>query len=104
MTWREMLSMAISDGSTLEDVEDAIRDDRAILWVSERAAAVTQYVQVMDLTLAAGDMRELLEMLGQAEEQAMRDGIDRIVCTGRKGWSRALPGYTAMTVYVKELG
>jgi len=104
VTWREILSRAVSDGSDLSEVEDAIRDDKADLWQGENSAAVTQYVKVMDLSLAAGDMEELMQMLDQAETKARTDGVDRIVCTGRKGWARALPGYVPMTVYVKELG
>lgn len=104
MSWQETLARAVSDGSDLSVIEGAIDNGEAELWVSERSAALTQYVRVMDLILAAGDMGELMAMLEQAEAKARADGIDRIVCTGRKGWGRVLPGYKELTVYVKELG
>ena len=104
MSWQETLARAVSDGSDLSEVEAAIVKGEAMLWLDQKSAAVTQYVKVMDLILAAGDMAELMAMLEQAEVKARLDGIDRIVCTGRKGWGRALPGYKTMTVFVKELG
>jgi len=103
VSWQETLARAVSDGSDLSEVEAAIVKGEAMLWLDQQSAAVTQYVRAMDLILAAGDMAELMAMLEQAEAKARRDGIDRIVCTGRKGWGRALPGYKELTVYVKEL-
>lgn len=98
-----MLKRAIPDDGDLSSLEAAISNGEAQLWLSDESAAVTQDTVTLDLIVAAGRMDELLTMLEQAEIEARERGVSRIVCTGRAGLARALPGYRAMTVFVKEL-
>lgn len=103
MSWRDLLSRAVLNGEDFAPVEAAIEAGEAQLWTAENSAAVTQEVKYLELPLAAGNLSELLDMLSKAEAQAKANGCQRVICTGRKGWPRVLPGYREITVYVKEL-
>lgn len=101
--WRRLLKRAVLDGSDFAPVEAAIEAGESQLWLGENSAAVTQEARYLELPLAAGKLSELLDMLSKAEAQAKANGCKRVICTGRQGWPRVLPGYRAMTVFVKEL-
>ncbi len=101
--WRALLATAISDGSDISVVEDALEKGTANLWLADSSAAITQVVTVMELPLAAGRMDELKSMLAEAEDEARERGCARIICTGRPGWARALDGFRPMTIFVKDL-
>lgn len=101
--WRALLATAISDGSSISAVEDALEKGTAHLWLADGSAAITQTLKIMELPLAAGRLDELKSMLAEAETEARETGCERIICTGRPGWARALDGYRPMTIFVKDL-
>jgi hypothetical protein len=103
LDWRALLETAISDGSSIVEVENALENGSAHLWLADGSAAITQVVKVMELPLAAGRLDELKSMLAEAEDEARELGCERIICTGRRGWARALPGYREITVMVKDI-
>lgn len=93
-------------GFTLADVLGAINRGTARLWPGKRSVAVTETTRTFHIWLAAGEMRELMEMLeaGEAEYRAL--GYDAVTITeAREGWKRALRarGYVEKTFLVKEL-
>lgn len=113
--WRR-LSPAImeavdyADGTHDEaDLLNGIRQGDFHLWVGERSAVLTEFVEYPRLRalrffLAGGDLGELREMEAVIASKARGWGVKRLEIGGRPGWKRALPGYRQLCVYlVKDI-
>lgn len=60
--------------------------------------------KVCCLGYGAGDLEDIKKMVEQLEAMATRAGCEEIRILGRRGWSRALPGYEeSYTVSKKRL-
>lgn len=103
--YAELLERALAPGVTLDDVKAKLAENRAWFWPGERSAAVSEILDGRDfhIWLAAGDLRELLEIEQSAEIHARAIGCERMTLIGRRGWDRVLAkrGYAPMLV--KEL-
>lgn len=100
------------DTHSLEDVWYAIATGDALLWVTPRAAVVTQVVvfprkRVFDVWLAGsavGGLGEILGLLPAAEAWARGRGISEVIMTGRAGWKRVLQplGFSDQAIIAKK--
>ena len=118
-TWPDFMhfiddSLQYSNGLwNIEDVELKLFNGEAVLWIayngSPRAAGVTwieEFPRVRDLNMAfaGGDMQSIKGLVEMGEEYARSEGCQGIRCYGRRGWSKALPGYKEIsTISRKEL-
>lgn len=90
------------DSHNLDDVKKLILTGEAQFWSSERSAVVTEIqtwprARFLLFWLAGGDLDELSnELRPKIEAFAKQHGCSRTVIFGRRGWSRALPGYEAV--------
>lgn len=100
------------DENTLEEVLEAIGSGEARLWMGEKSAAVTTFLQNAVVRAdeavwhAGGELRDLLDVLDFGADACREAGCDRLVIENtRPGWERVLKarGFRAVTVLVKEL-
>lgn len=107
-------SLKYSNGAWhIEDVERRLFNGEAVLWIayngSPAAAGVTwieEFPQCRDLNMAfaGGEMKAIQELVKMGEDYARAEGCHGMRCYGRRGWSRALPGYKEIsTISRKEL-
>ncbi len=93
MTWEEarrVLPLAMMGGEAV--VVERLRAGRALLWLAEDAAGVTEITDAGRLRVwgAGGDMRQLFGLLPGVEAWAKAMGCSVVEVLGRKGWQRAL--------------
>lgn len=79
---------------TIDDIKQAIAEQRLVLWPGKRSAVVTEFVVYPQFTalnffLAGGDLDELAEMEPIIADWAKRCGCKRIMLAGRRGWTRS---------------
>ena len=93
-----------------EHVWHAIATGEAQLWTCETAAMVTEITvyptgaKALNAWLAGGDMAGVVSMQDAADAYAKAKGCTFRTITGRRGWLRALPGYSeAAAMMTKEL-
>ena len=110
--WEEkkhLLKLALDGCYTLEDVWDEIENNRAQFWPMPNSAVVTQVLEfprkrVLRIWLAGGELHELRRAIAHAEEYALHRGCTEVEIDGRKGWARALNGFTeTRRVLTKEV-
>lgn len=78
-------------GDTLEGLESALGQGKALLWHGERSAMVTtRHGPEMHVWLGCGDMRELRSIAPGVFAHARALGCTDITIEGRRGWDRAL--------------
>lgn len=96
----------------LEDVREAIADDRAQLWVTQNSAIVTEIkdypsgVRIMHYWLSGGNLGEIIALLPVIEDYGRLAGCVGIDVRGRRGWQPIVKhlGYRAVgTHYFKDL-
>lgn len=92
---------------TVEDVYKEVQDGRAQIWTGAKSVVVTvlhdlPQVRIFRVWLAGGDLGEILQHLGLADELARSWGCGRIEIEGRKGWSRVLTGYREVGVILRK--
>lgn len=104
-------ALRYQDSHTLEDVLQAIKEDRAQLWCGERSAIVTEILKAPHkrycrVWLAGGDMDELVNvMLPDVEAWAVKRRCQAVQVCGRHGWARVLKDYAQPRVVLeKEIG
>jgi len=98
---------------SVADIAAGIESGAYQMWTSPNAIGITEVVQhpqlkECNLFLAAGDAGEMEQVLPHIEEWAKKQGCDRMIMVGRKGWLRSFltkreyrPRWYAMT---KDLG
>lgn len=80
-----------NDGETLESLERALGEGRALLWRGERSAMITtRHGPEMHVWLGCGDMRELRSIAPGVFAHARALGCTDITIEGRRGWDRVL--------------
>jgi len=97
---REWIEAALRDGGdrwTYESVIAQIEAGEAHLWLFERSALVTQFIdedagRTLFFWLAGGDLAEIL---------SHEDGITGKALVGRRGWEKAL-GWKVVGVALAE--
>jgi len=94
---------------TEDDILSGLLSRHYLLFAGHRAAAVT-YVEefpalkVFHMFLAGGELGELRAMEADVAAHAKQAGITRMEISGRRGWLRALPGYSELcTTMIKDL-
>lgn len=80
------------------------------LWTTENSAQVTSIetwptgLTELNGWLAGGNLEEIQSLRPTIEQWAREKGCHRISLVGRKGWSRAFPGYRPVTTaIIKDL-
>lgn len=87
-------ALAYSGGTHVyEDVLQGVVEGRMQAWVNGESIAVTEIIvyprkKVLNGFLAAGNMREILDMVPSAAEWGRAQGCDAFTLAGRKGWQR----------------
>ena len=76
-----------------EDVLQGVVEGRMQAWVNGKSVAITEIIvyprkKVLNGFLAAGNMREILEMVPSAAEWGRQMGCTAFTLAGRKGWQR----------------
>ena len=114
-TWKKakpLLERALKHQNThtIDNVKQAIIENKAQLWCGEKSVIVTEILQhpakaECRIWLAAGNKEELVSvMLKDVESWAKGGGCRNISIVGRKGWMRVLKDYyQPHTVLEKEL-
>lgn len=77
---------------TIEDIEQAIEEGRALLLEGENSAMVCEIVETRSLHvfLAGGNLTELRSGDEQLGSLAQALGCSQVTIMGRMGWARAL--------------
>ncbi|AUQ64432.1 hypothetical protein PhaeoP51_03501 [Phaeobacter inhibens] len=100
--------MAHADGThTFEDIAAGVLSGRYLLWPRERCFAVLELIQYprgaeLNVFLAGGDLRQIQSSQQQLFEIAKSHGAQAVTMTGRRGWVRALPGWTEQHVVLRK--
>ena len=87
-------ALAYSGGTHIfEDVVDGVVNMRMQAWVNGGSIAITEVIvfprkKTLHGFLAAGNMREILEMVPSAAEWGRQQGCTAFTLAGRKGWQR----------------
>lgn len=102
---RPWLERSILDGSDFGVLEAALRAGQARLWPAENAAVVTAIGKHLQIVVAGGDLRGIVELLAPVEAEARAQACERIILGGRDGWARVLAphGFKPLSLLVKEL-
>lgn len=90
--WIEAALHAGGDGTTLEDVYQAVVSGRMHFWPALDAAVVTQLCsrgQELNIYLAGGSLERLREMLHSLEAFGTAMGCKIVTILGRPGWARS---------------
>lgn len=82
----------------IEDVEQAIEAGRMQFWPGHNCAAITECVsfprkKMLNITLAGGDMQELIGMIPSFSSFASFLGCSELAVAGRPGWEKVLRGW-----------
>lgn len=98
---------------TLEWLDAQILQGKVQFWCTDKAALVTEFKAYpagavdIHVVIAAGDMRDIIEVLAPlAEDMGRANGCTAATVESRAGWARALKphGYEAFqTIVRKEL-
>ncbi len=83
------------DAYTIDDIEDKIREGIFLLWASNNAAFVTEFVvfpqhTAMNLLFCGGDYKELEAMLPHIEEYAKKCGVKDSTVVAEKDGQESL--------------
>lgn len=88
----------------------AIESSAAQFWPLPNAAIVTTVdthptgFKVLHGWLSGGDLNEIVQFEPLIVKWAKEIGCNRVTLAGRKGWRRAMPGYTEMaTILGKDI-
>ena len=93
-------ALAYAGGThTVDDVAHGIAEHRMQFWPAERGCLVTEVLvfprkTVLNVFLAGGELGQLLDMRGDVIAWAKSMGCTGAYMTGRKGWERAMPGWS----------
>lgn len=98
LDYRALIESALAySGGTHEfaDIVDGVVSGRMQLWPADRGVAVTEIVEyprkrVLHVFLAAGEMDQLIDMIGDAERWGFAHGCKYVTVAGRTGWRRVL--------------
>jgi hypothetical protein len=102
-----------SDEATPLDLLDWLEKQKGLLWVvskdHEPVAAMTtslvesRYGRALRLVACGGDdMTEWVGLMAEIEKYARAEGCVKIVAEGRRGWVRALDGFSADRVIFEK--
>lgn len=103
-------ALAYSGGThTPEDVAGGILAGTLQLWPAEKGCLVTEIVdfprkRVLNIFLAAGDMRQVLDMNDDVAAWAKAQGCTAMTAYGRKGWERVARrfGWTSPHTFISK--
>jgi hypothetical protein len=106
---REWIEAALRDGGdrwTYEGVIAQIEAGEAHLWLFERSALVTQFIdedagRTLFFWLAGGDLTEILSHEDGITAWGKAQGCTRKALVGRRGWEKAL-GWKVVGVALAE--
>jgi hypothetical protein len=98
------------DHLTPQDVENQIRDGKAMLWPGKECAVVTEIVsypngdKVLQPMAAGGDLEEIEAMIPGIEAYGRVQGCATVRIEGRKGWERRMKsfGYAFHSVIIRK--
>lgn len=109
-----LLIEALERGANLyspDDVYQKLKTGECHLWMSpsHNSAAVTTWTDsavgpIINIWLGGGSLEELSDLAVGIEQWGRDHGATRSMIVGRRGWGRALPGYTeSATLFLKEI-
>lgn len=80
---------------SLDDVAKQIADGNAQVWGAKNALLVTEIIdtpqrRLLRFWLAAGGLDEVLALSDDVMEWGRKQGCDRAVFTGRRGWVKTM--------------
>lgn len=80
---------------TIDDVIQRIAEGRMHFWPGKRCACVTElavfpHKRYLNVTLAGGDMDEILSMVPSFQAYARALGCEKVTEAGRPGWEKVL--------------
>lgn len=86
-------ALKYADTHNLQDVADEIEAGNMMLWAGEKSAIVTEIQdfprkKVLLVFIAGGDIKEMEYISPHIVKFAQDMGCQRIILTGRRGWSR----------------
>lgn len=110
-----LLQRAVVDGDVgTDEIRERAEAGTMRLWIGEAAcrvamAAATTEIEIGTeravhiVALGGDDMGEWLQpCLAEFERLARLNGIARVRLTGRRGWSRVMPGYREASVTLEK--
>lgn len=114
LDWRDRLATANDPAFwPIEAIDALVAGGQAQFWGTDKAALVTRRVsypggaEALEALAAAGEKREIIEVIGPRVEAAARDaGITHLKVAGRPGWGRMLKRHDwslHQEIIIKEL-
>jgi hypothetical protein len=95
----------------IKDIIEGLEGGRFQMFWNDDGMAVTEIIQCpqkryLNIFLAAGDMKAVLELHQRVEKFARQNGCDFMQATARKGWGKFEPAFgwqSTHTVYTRQL-
>lgn len=115
MSWKEKIQEALEydvEAFDLNEIEKQIESGDSQLWESENSAMVTQGINLssggigVKVLAAAGNLEEIVGLLGTVEQEARASGVELLTTIGRRGWNvtaKELGWDHVASIYVKRL-
>jgi hypothetical protein len=113
--WKSLIAEALDydvEASDINEIEKNIESGDCQLWQSENSAIVTEGMTLQSggvgvkVLAAAGNIKEIVGLLEEIEQEARASGVELLTTIGRRGWKQSAKeiGWTEVaTVYVKRL-
>lgn len=82
----------------VDDIKARVKDGRLQSWQRGQSVVVTEVLsfprkQIVNILLAAGNLEEIMDLQDDIAQWAKEIGCDRMMMSGRHGWSKVLPKY-----------
>lgn len=93
---------------TIDDIALMVGSGHLRVWVGEKSAVLTEItytprIKALNCFIGAGDLDELVKIRDEILTPfAKENGCVRITGAGRKGWTRALPGFEYGGIYMHK--
>lgn len=93
---------------TIDDIALMVGAGHLRIWNGEKSAVLTEItrtprIKALNCFIGGGDLEELLKIRDEKLVPfAKENDCTRITGAGRKGWSRALPGYEYGGIYMHK--
>ena len=105
--WIEAALARSEGGYAFDDVVKELESGLMQFWPAQKGCAVTQILampqrKILHVFLAGGDLEQLIDMIESVSDWGRAQGCSAMTMSGRKGWSRRLPGWSETAITMEK--